>query len=80
MSTRRVRPRRKLKTPPLRRLTPEELREWRIRYDLTQDELAKLIGVSQKTVSHWETGARKIPPYLVLLLEYLKKEGYIPQE
>ncbi len=67
-----------MKKPPLRRLAPEELREWRLRYDLTQDELAGLLGVHPKTISFWERGERRIPLYLSLLLDYLEKEGYVP--
>jgi len=74
-------PKRKLKKPPaLRQLTPEELKEWRIKHDLSQGELATLLGVKQQTVSCWETGARKIPLYLSLLLDYLEKKVLNEQE
>lgn len=36
------------------------LRTYRTGRDLTQDALAKELGVSSITVSRWETGARKI--------------------
>ena len=68
------RPKRKLKKPPLRRMTGEELRAWRIEHDLSQAELAELLGVKQNTISHWETGSRKTPYYLPLLLEYLEEK------
>lgn len=32
------------------------LKELRIEKNLTQDKLAKLIGMSKMTVSHWESG------------------------
>ena len=73
------RPKRELKRPPLRRMTGEELRAWRLKHDLSQAELAYLLGVSQKAVSHWEKGDRKIPLYLSFLLEMLKKEGYLEE-
>ena len=36
------------------------LKTYRADRDLTQDALAKELGVSSITVSRWETGARKI--------------------
>ena len=71
------RPKKKLRKPPLRRMTGEELRAWRIEHDLSQAELAELLGVSQKAISHWEKEDRKIPLYLPFLLEMLEKEGYL---
>ncbi len=73
------RPKKELKRPPLRRMTGEELRQWRIKHDLSQAELAFLLGVNQKTISFWELGHRKIPNYVSLLLEYLEKFGYLPE-
>jgi DNA-binding transcriptional regulator YiaG len=35
--------------------TLRELREWAV---LTQEELARLVGISVTTVSHWETGSK----------------------
>ena len=72
------RPKRELKRPPLRRMSGEELRKWRIEHDLSQEELAYLLGINQKTISLWELGKRKPPVYLPLLLEYLEKLGYLP--
>ena len=73
------RPKRKLKKPPLRRMSGEELRAWRIKHDLSQAELAELLGVKQSAISRWETGKHSIPPYLHIILSYLEKEGYIPK-
>ena len=70
-------PKRELKKPPLRQMTPEELKEWRLKYDLSQAELAELLGIKQQTVSCWETGTRKIPIYLSLLLDYLEITGIV---
>jgi len=64
---------RKLKRLPLKRLSPEELRAWRLKHGLTQQELGWLLGLSRSAISGWEQGARKIPPYLSLLLEVLEK-------
>lgn len=41
------------------------IREVRNKLDLSQAELAKILGVSQRTVSHWET-QRNEPPLDVL--------------
>ena len=57
------------KAPPLKPMTPEELREWRTSRGLTQKQLAELLGVKQSSVSRWEDGKRKIPPFLKLALE-----------
>jgi len=54
-------------------MTGEELRAWRLRYDLSQAELAELLGVGQRTISAWELGQRKIPVYIPVLLEYLTR-------
>ena len=69
-------PKRELKRPPLRRMSGEELRAWRIKHDLSQAELAELLGLHQTAISHWESGKRKIPDYLSLLLLFLEKEGF----
>ena len=72
------RPKRELKRPPLRRMSGEELRRWRIEHDLSQEELAYLLGLHQTTISHWELGKREIPDYLSILLLFLEKEGFVP--
>ena len=71
-------PKRELKKPPaLRQLSPEELKAWRLKYDLSQAELAELLGVRQSAISRWESGIHAIPPYLALALKYLE-ENYFP--
>ena len=37
-------------------MTPDDLRSLRARLDLTQQQLADLLGVHQTTVARWETG------------------------
>ena len=34
----------------------DRLKELRIEKNLTQDKLAKLVGMSKMTISHWESG------------------------
>ena len=42
-------------------MTGREVREWRGRRMLTQDEFAELMGVSRQCVQHWEYGDRTVP-------------------
>lgn len=49
------------------------LKTYRTGRDLTQDALAKELGVSSITISRWETGARKIDTDL--LSEISEKTG-----
>ena len=59
-------------------MSGEELRAWRIKHDLSQAELAELLGVDQTTISAWEKEKRIPPKYLPLLLIFLEKEGFVP--
>ena len=55
-----------------------ELREWRRKQGLTQEELAKCLGVIRVTIARWETDVRAVPSFLPLALEALEnrlKEG-----
>lgn len=52
-----------------------ELKRWREQFSCTQEELAQTLGVYQETIARWETGKRKIPPYLHLALEALGKRS-----
>jgi transcriptional regulator with XRE-family HTH domain len=56
-------------------MTPETLRETRTRLGLSQDQLAKALGVSTNTVARWERGALTIgtPAMLALALESLER-------
>jgi DNA-binding transcriptional regulator YiaG len=52
----------------------------RIKYNLTQQQLSDLTGIPHRTIQNWEGGQRKCPEYVErLLLFYLentiKKEG-----
>ena len=46
-------------------LFSERLRELRIEKQISQSELAKILGVSQRSISRWETGYRE-PDYEML--------------
>ena len=50
-------------------MTPRALKAWRLRLDLSQDGLARWLGVSRSTVNRWEGGLAPIPK-MVGMLEY----------
>lgn len=45
-------------------MTPADLQAWRAHNDISQDALAKALGVHPMTISKWERGTTKIPPLL----------------
>jgi len=53
-------------------MTGQELKEWRRKWGLSQDELGRLLGVARFSVSRWEIGTRAIPSFLPLALEALE--------
>lgn len=55
-------------------MNPEELKEWRKIHNLDQQDLADLLGVYFMTISRWERGIQKIPPFLHLALKQLHTE------
>jgi DNA-binding transcriptional regulator YiaG len=63
-------------TPIIKGMDSDDLRRRRIALDLTQGELARLLGVYQATISAWESGARGIrhPTILALALRWLAHE------
>ena len=63
---------RKGKFPPLKRLNKRQLKVWRKKHGLTQNQLANLLGVSYGAISGWEIGRRKIPTFLFFSLKYLE--------
>ncbi len=54
-------------------MTKKELKQWREKHEMTQQQLGSLLGVFNVTIARWETGARKIPPFLHLALIGLEK-------
>jgi transcriptional regulator with XRE-family HTH domain len=52
-------------------MSGSKIKQWREARDLSQEELAKLLGVDVMTVSRWERGTRTAPGFLALALETL---------
>ena len=50
----------------------QELKAWRQKRQLTQEALAKLLGVHRVTIAKWEAETRGIPPFLPLALDALE--------
>jgi DNA-binding XRE family transcriptional regulator len=48
---------------------PYELMKYRAFHNLSQRELAKLVGVCKKTITRWETGRTKPHRYMVIGLQ-----------
>jgi DNA-binding transcriptional regulator YiaG len=53
----------------------EDLKAFRERLELSQEQLAKELKVASNTVSRWELGTRKIPEYLELALETIERRA-----
>lgn len=52
-------------------MTPTELRVFRAKYNLTQDQLSKKLGVTAQTISNYENGS-PIPPIFELAIKHLE--------
>ena len=50
-------------------MSPESLKAWRLAHELTQDELAELVGVGARQVRRWERGEARIPKLLEIYTE-----------
>ena len=49
-------------------MTPEQFKAERLRLGITQKEMATRIGVSLQAIWYYETGKRKVPEPVALLL------------
>lgn len=56
-------------------MKPEELKARREALDLSQNDLAQVLGVHKRTVAAWEQGRQKIPEYLDLALQTLERKA-----
>ena len=53
-------------------MQPDELRRRREALGMTQDDLARELGVKMMTVSRWERGVYPIPRHIGLALEAIE--------
>jgi DNA-binding transcriptional regulator YiaG len=56
-----------------RKMTADQIKKIRINNNLTQQDMAELLGVKQQRISGWEAGTRRIPLYIVKALDCLRK-------
>jgi DNA-binding transcriptional regulator YiaG len=56
------------------KLSEAEIRFFRVEMDLSQDDMARLLGVGETTIRNWENGRVKIPGPAERLLRALYKE------
>lgn len=54
-------------------MTPQELREYLTRHELTQAELARQLGVSRNTIAYYLSGKWPIPRVFEFALDELEK-------
>lgn len=54
-------------------MTAEDIAYWRLQHNLTQQQLADLLGVTRLTVARWETSVQQSPFFLKLALERLEQ-------
>lgn len=59
-------------------VTPADLREMRAAGEWSQAELAALLGIAMNTVSRWERGELRPPPYVRYAIAWLvaKRKEY----
>jgi transcriptional regulator with XRE-family HTH domain len=53
-------------------MKPEELRRRREALGMTQDDLARELGVKMMTISRWERGVYPIPRHIALAVEAIE--------
>ena len=44
----------------------EKLKELREDHDLSQTQMGKILGITQRTVSYYEKGERTVPPEIII--------------
>jgi len=58
----------------------EQLKQFRDRWNLTQEEVSVLLGVRQPAWNMWETGKREIPGYVVKEISFFERMSKREQE
>jgi transcriptional regulator with XRE-family HTH domain len=51
----------------------KNLKEFRTRWDLTQEEVSVLLGVRQPAWNMWETGRREVPGYVMKEISFFER-------
>jgi DNA-binding transcriptional regulator YiaG len=54
-------------------ITAKQIKQWRQGHELSQKQLAALLGVNELTISRWERGTQSAPYFLKLALESLAR-------
>lgn len=57
-------------------MTAAEFRDTRLRWRLTQQEMADTLGVSRRSVINWEAGNRQPPEIVRKLVQLLDEERW----
>lgn len=55
-------------------MTPAEVRAARKALGLSQVAMAQAVGVSPRTITHWEAGSRNVPEPAARLIRSMMKE------
>ena len=61
--------------PPVKTYQPQEIRQIRLRYHVSQAVFATYLNVSKTSVASWESGGKKPGPTAVKLLNLVDRKG-----
>lgn len=61
--------------PPMKAYQPQEIRQIRLRYRVSQAVFATYLNVSKTSVASWESGGKKPSPTAVKLLNLVDRKG-----
>ena len=61
--------------PPVKIYKPQEIRQIRLRYRVSQAVFAAYLNVSKTAVASWESGGKKPGPTAVKLLNLVDRKG-----
>jgi putative transcriptional regulator len=61
--------------PPVKAYKPEEIKELRMRYRVSQAVFAAYLNVSKTSVAGWESGGKKPGPAAIKLLNLVDRKG-----
>ena len=60
------------------KITPDEFKAWRLRLELTQEQLAKRWSISRTTVVAYESGRSPIRGFILDAMKTLERGGDTP--